>query len=108
MHWANFESRNLCCLQSFKVKTCFHTSNRPLPIHVHSHKVSKFLDIETLFLLNKCCQSESLFNFKGKCVIWFKYYIENPNAIKKLTINPNPNQLFLGNVSHKTLLPNIT
>ena len=29
---------------------------------------------------------------KGR--VWFKYYIENPNPIKKLTINPNSNQYF--------------
>ena len=28
-------------------KECFHISNRPLPIHVHSHEFSKFLDTET-------------------------------------------------------------
>ena len=39
------------------------SSNRPLPIHLHSHEISKFLDTETKFLLNKCCQSASLFNF---------------------------------------------
>ena len=27
-------------------------------------------------------------------MVRFKHYIENPNAIKKLTINPNPNQYF--------------
>ena len=47
-------------------KGCFHILNRPLPIHVHSHEISKFLDTETWFLLNKCCQSASLLNFKGK------------------------------------------
>ena len=47
-------------------KECFHISNRPLPIHVHSHKISNFLDTETYFLLNKFCQSISLLNFKGK------------------------------------------
>ena len=29
-----------------------------------------------------------------KRMVWFKYSIENPNPIKKLTINPNPNQYF--------------
>ena len=47
-------------------KDCFHISNRPLPIHVQSHEISKFLDTETLFLLKKCCQSASLLKFKGK------------------------------------------
>ena len=47
-------------------KECFHISNRPLPIQVHSHEIFKFLDTETWFLLNKFCQSASLFNFKGK------------------------------------------
>ena len=28
-------------------KECFHISNRPLPIHVHSHEISKFLETET-------------------------------------------------------------
>ena len=28
-------------------KECFHISNRPLPIHVHSHEISNFLDTET-------------------------------------------------------------
>ena len=28
-------------------KECFHISNRPLPIRVHSHEISKFLDTET-------------------------------------------------------------
>ena len=26
---------------------CLHNSNRPLPIHVHSREISKFLDLET-------------------------------------------------------------
>ena len=41
------------------------SSNRPLPIHLHSHEISKFLDTETQFLLNKCCQSASLFNLNS-------------------------------------------
>ena len=28
-------------------KECFHISNHPLPIHVHPHEISKFLDTET-------------------------------------------------------------
>ena len=28
-------------------KECFHISNRPYPIHVHSHEISRFLDTET-------------------------------------------------------------
>ena len=28
-------------------KECFHISNRPLPIHVHSHEISKFIGTET-------------------------------------------------------------
>ena len=47
-------------------KECFHISNRPLPIHVHPHEISKFLNTETWLLLIKCCQSASLLNFKWK------------------------------------------
>ena len=34
---------------------CFHISNRPLPIHAHSHEISNFLDTETAHqILSKC------------------------------------------------------
>ena len=48
---------------SEKVSTCFDISNRPLPFHLHLHEISKFLDSATQFLLNKCRQIASLFNF---------------------------------------------
>ena len=54
------------CLSFNLTGTLYISSNRPLPIHSHSHEISKFLDTETLFLLNKCCQSANLFNFKGE------------------------------------------
>ena len=40
-------------------KDLYISSNCPLPIYLHSHEISKFLDTET-------CQSASLLNFKGK------------------------------------------
>ena len=46
----------LCPFHSW-VSTCFHISNRPLPFHLHLHEISKFLDSETQFLVNKCRQS---------------------------------------------------
>ena len=38
----------------------------PFSLTLLIHEISKFLDSETYFLLNKCRQSASLFNFKGK------------------------------------------
>ena len=67
MHWANFESRNLCCLQSFEVKTCFHIANCPLPIHLHSHEISKFIQILSFCSTNVVkVQVSSIFKEKQK------------------------------------------
>ena len=38
-------------------KDLYISSNRPLPIYLHSHEISKFLDTETVFaqqMLSKC------------------------------------------------------
>ena len=51
---------NVVMVVLFVVSACFHTSNHPLPFHLHLHEIPKFLDSE------KCCQSANLFNFKGK------------------------------------------
>ena len=40
---------------SIQVKTCFHISNRPLPIQLHLHEISKFLDtVSTQQMWLKC------------------------------------------------------
>ena len=42
------------------VSACFHTSNRPLPFHLHLRDISKFLDSETygsFHLSEQACQT---------------------------------------------------
>ena len=82
-------------LHSKSVSASFHISNRPLPFHLHLHGISKFLDSETEFLLNKCCQSASLFSFKKE-----KRNFINTSRIRSQR-NRNSGWPFLGSKSVK-------